>query len=171
MARLTITGPAEERRTLDLADARISLGSAATCSVRIDDAQAAPEHCLIERTETGAFKLVDLETPAGTEVNGGKVNFRILENGDLIRIGRIHFQNKKCQALGRLGSNAWQFFELLGQPIDGIRYVGHGLKKSRDLHPGREIPKLTLQRFVHFANAFVDRGDDKILKHVLVASR
>ncbi len=87
MPRLTIAGPDGRERVFDF-DGRLSIGRASTCAVRLDDPEASPEHCVIERTDAGRYKIVDLETRTGTAVNGGKVNVRLLESGDRIHIGK-----------------------------------------------------------------------------------
>ncbi len=87
MPRLTITAPNREPRVYEFRDGRIFLGRSADCTVSIDDPAADPRHCVLERTDGGGFKIVDLETRNGTEVNGAKVNVRVLAHGDRIRVG------------------------------------------------------------------------------------
>ncbi len=87
MPRLTISAPGREDRRFEFEGGVVTLGRAETCSVQIDDAAADPSHCQIESGENGRFKLVDLETKTGTEIDGIKVNAHLLESGDRIRIG------------------------------------------------------------------------------------
>ncbi len=64
----------------------VTFGTGADCQVRVTDAQSDEEHCRIEKTPHG-WKLVDLESLNGTAVNGSVVNTKLLQDGDVIRIG------------------------------------------------------------------------------------
>jgi transcriptional regulator with GAF, ATPase, and Fis domain len=87
MPKLTVTGPDLKEFLFEFEDGPISIGRAETNSVQVEDRAAAPAHCQIERTPDGRFKLVDLETTTGTEVNGKKVNAHVLEHNDRIVVG------------------------------------------------------------------------------------
>jgi hypothetical protein len=49
------------------------------------------------------------------------------ENGfrDLSGFDGVHFENKKCQSLGRLETNPRQFLELIDKPADRFRHITH----------------------------------------------
>ncbi|HEX7900729.1 MAG TPA: sigma 54-interacting transcriptional regulator [Planctomycetota bacterium] len=87
MPRLTVTGPDGRERVFEFQEGPISIGRGEGSFVQLDDPESAPAHCQIEKTPDGRYKLVDLETPIGTEVNGRKVNAQLLEHSDLILIG------------------------------------------------------------------------------------
>ena len=87
MPRLTLTRPNLEERLFEFEDGTISIGRAETNSVQMEEPAADPEHCLIEPTGDGRYKLVDLETKNGTSVNGRKVNAHLLADNDQIQIG------------------------------------------------------------------------------------
>ena len=87
MPRLTITGPDQQPAVYEFEDDLVVIGAGASCFVRLGDPGAAPEHFQIEQTPDGRYKLVDLETLSGTEVNGAKVNSHLLENNDRIYVG------------------------------------------------------------------------------------
>ncbi len=70
--------------------APISIGSDPSNEVRLDEPSVAPRHCLITET-SGGFVLRDLESPAGTFVNGIPVSERALALGDQISIGDSSF--------------------------------------------------------------------------------
>jgi transcriptional regulator with GAF, ATPase, and Fis domain len=86
--RLTLTRPNLEERLFEFEDGTISIGRAGTNSVQVEEPAADPEHCLIEASGDGRFKLVDLETKNGTSVNGKKVNAHVLSHNDQIQIGQ-----------------------------------------------------------------------------------
>ncbi len=88
MPRLTVSAPGRPDRVFEFEDGKITVGTAETSFIQIDDRAAEPEHFEIERTPEGRFKLVDLETKAGTEVDGIKVNAHLLEPGDRIYVGK-----------------------------------------------------------------------------------
>ncbi len=81
--RIQAGGPAGE---ISSDAAAITFGTGAACQVRVQDAGADEEHCRIEKTPHG-WKLVDLESLNGTSVNGSIVNAKLLQDGDVIRIG------------------------------------------------------------------------------------
>ncbi len=87
MPRLTICRSDKEERTFEFEGGVVTIGRAETNSIQLDDPAAEPLHCQIEATPDGRFKLVDLETRVGTEVDGMKVNAHFLESGDRIYIG------------------------------------------------------------------------------------
>jgi hypothetical protein len=66
----------------------ISIGRAATNTIVIQDAKSSKEHCRIERSGD-RWKLVDLESKNGTQVNGEFCNKAWLEHGDTIQIGEL----------------------------------------------------------------------------------
>ena len=70
--------------------APLSIGSDPSNNVRLEDLSVAPRHCLITQDSAG-FLLKDLDTPAGTFVNGIPVSGRSLAFGDQISIGESSF--------------------------------------------------------------------------------
>jgi transcriptional regulator with GAF, ATPase, and Fis domain len=87
MPKLTICRSDKEERTFEFEGGVVTIGRAETNSIQLDDPAAEPLHCQIEATPDGRFKLIDLETRVGTEVDGMKVNAHFLESGDRIYIG------------------------------------------------------------------------------------
>ncbi|MHC5040274.1 MAG: FHA domain-containing protein, partial [Planctomycetota bacterium] len=81
-------GGEEEVVVLELTEDVVSIGRAVENHVRIDDPLASRIHCQIEREEE-SYKLVDLESQNGTQVNDRKVNVKVLEEGDRITIGEV----------------------------------------------------------------------------------
>lgn len=84
MIRLRVSGA--QPRDLSFDAPTLTFGTSPGCQVRVEDPQADAEHCRIEKTPQG-WKLVDLESQNGTSVNGTVVNARLLNDGDVIRIG------------------------------------------------------------------------------------
>src|SRR5688572_16728800 len=89
MPKLTTCRTDHEARVFEFEGGVVTIGRAETNSIQLDDPVAEPLHCQIEATSDGRFKLVDLETKVGTEVDGMKVNAHFLESGDRIYIGGI----------------------------------------------------------------------------------
>ncbi len=87
MPKLTIVRSDKENQIFEFEGGVVTIGRAETNSIQLDDPAAEPLHCQIEATADGRFKLVDLETKVGTEVDGMKVNAHFLESGDRIYIG------------------------------------------------------------------------------------
>lgn len=70
--------------------APLSIGSDPSNAVRLEDPAVAPQHCSITES-SGSFTLRDLDSPAGTFVNGIPVSERVLSFGDQISIGDSSF--------------------------------------------------------------------------------
>jgi pSer/pThr/pTyr-binding forkhead associated (FHA) protein len=66
---------------------RATIGWDPACAVRVRDPQAAREHAGIVRRGTGLV-LRNLDSRHGILVNGARVDERVLEDGDTVRIGR-----------------------------------------------------------------------------------
>ena len=65
---------------------RISIGRNPDSYISIDDGNVSRLHCVIERNNS-IFTISDNESKNGMIVNGGKMQNRILCDGDIIRIG------------------------------------------------------------------------------------
>jgi Nif-specific regulatory protein len=70
--------------------APLSIGSDPSNAVRLEDPAVAPQHCSITEA-SGCFTLRDLDSPAGTFVNGIPICERVLSFGDQISIGDSSF--------------------------------------------------------------------------------
>jgi transcriptional regulator with GAF, ATPase, and Fis domain len=68
----------------------LTIGSDPSSAVRLEDPAVAPQHCSITES-SGCFTLRDLDSPAGTFVNGIPVSERVLSFGDQISIGDSSF--------------------------------------------------------------------------------
>jgi transcriptional regulator with GAF, ATPase, and Fis domain len=117
---LAISGPLSKSE-LALGD-EVTIGRAADNSVPLDDAAVSLHHCTIV-LEGGRFLLSDLDSAAGTFVNGIPVTERALQTGDEIRVGNSVFL---FQAAGRGASTSSPVQMYEGEPLDA---------KSLELHP------------------------------------
>jgi transcriptional regulator with GAF, ATPase, and Fis domain len=71
-------------------DEALVIGRDTTAGLCIADASVSRRHSRIEKKETG-FVITDLESLNGTFVNDLPVKNRLLEHGDRVRIGNVHF--------------------------------------------------------------------------------
>ncbi len=67
-----------------------TIGRSSENHISIDDTKSSRKHCALERVGRG-FKLVDLESKNGTQLNGVEVHAADLAPGDRISIGSTHF--------------------------------------------------------------------------------
>jgi transcriptional regulator with GAF, ATPase, and Fis domain len=81
---LALSGPL--RKTEFSLEVTVCIGSASSSAICLQDAAVSPQHCQIT-VENGRFILTDLESSAGTFVNGMPVKQRELDSGDQIAIG------------------------------------------------------------------------------------
>lgn len=65
----------------------INLGKLSTSNLRLDDTNASRKHAVIERRESGDWRITDLGSTNGTRVNGDKSVQAQLKDGDRITIG------------------------------------------------------------------------------------
>jgi Nif-specific regulatory protein len=81
---LALSGPL--RKTEFSLEVAVCIGSASSSAIRLQDAAVSPQHCRIA-VENGRFILTDLESAAGTFVNGMPVTQCELDSGDQIAVG------------------------------------------------------------------------------------
>jgi transcriptional regulator with GAF, ATPase, and Fis domain len=87
-AWLAVEG-AESAQRIPLGGAPLVLGRGAPSDIRIPDRSLSGQHCRFEPAEGGGWKVVDLQSRNGTYVNEVLVRQRLLQPGDLVRLGRV----------------------------------------------------------------------------------
>src|SRR5689334_10612806 len=66
----------------------VKLGTLPSCQVRLEDEAVARLHAVVEVVGEREVKLIDLGSPAGTTLNGQKIEkFATLKDGDVMTIG------------------------------------------------------------------------------------
>ncbi len=75
-----------ESRTLKLSVDVISMGRGKDNTISVADKKVSRLHAKIERIGA-TYQIRDLESGNGTRINGRKVDFQTLSNGDEIRLG------------------------------------------------------------------------------------
>jgi hypothetical protein len=69
----------------------VTIGRAPSNTITIQDGQASKEHCRIEQAGD-RWKLIDLESKNGTQVNGKFCNKAWLNHGDMVQIGKTEIR-------------------------------------------------------------------------------
>ncbi len=82
---LVVRGP-EGTEEINLGNHRVTIGRSSENDLVLRDPKASRHHAVLEVTAAG-WKVTDLDSGNGIEVNGEDVHDRILGNGDAIRIG------------------------------------------------------------------------------------
>lgn len=67
------------------------IGRGDGCDVRIDSTALSRQHCKVEFREDG-WHLVDLDSTNGTRMDGLRVTDTLIEFGEHIQVGRLHFE-------------------------------------------------------------------------------
>lgn len=98
MAKLVLTLDGDVLGYHFLDQARFSIGRKPNNDMHIDDSSVSKEHAVILTVGNDQI-LEDLDSTNGTLVNGSKIKKHILQNNDVIDIGRyqIRYVNQKAQ--------------------------------------------------------------------------
>ena len=90
MPYLEVKSPQGNRR-LELNEQPITIGRMPDNGLVLSDDRASREHCVVEPHE-GGYRLRDLGSRNGTRLNEKKVKHELLDNGDVIRIGKVELR-------------------------------------------------------------------------------
>jgi len=95
MATLRLMLEGVEVKAAILKDASVTIGRASDNGMVIADPSVSGRHCVVEPTDAG-YKLRDLGSTNGTQVNGATLTEQVLQPGDTISVGvaRIVFEDK-----------------------------------------------------------------------------
>ncbi|MFC1582444.1 FHA domain-containing protein [Planctomycetota bacterium] len=86
MIRLTIRCRGAEEEVTFTDEEIVTIGRSAKNNLQIPDNRASRKHCLIEKAEQG-YRVVDLGSRNGTQLNGKKISAQALQKGDRIVTG------------------------------------------------------------------------------------
>ena len=78
-----------DSRPLHFEQELVTIGRSKDSILKIVDKKVSREHAKIERIGA-TFQISDLESGNGTKVNGKKIDFHVLADGDEIMIGDAH---------------------------------------------------------------------------------
>lgn len=90
MAKLILTLDGAVLREFPVDKERIVVGRKPGCDVQLNDATVSGTHAAILKLQN--IYVEDLGSTNGTELNGKRVQKRMLQHGDLIRIGQHQFE-------------------------------------------------------------------------------
>src|SRR5580698_6149923 len=82
---IVVNDPKGERK-VPVVGSVLTIGRNITNMVVIDEVLSSRFHCVIERTKDG-YRVRDLDSRNGIQVNGKQVKFSPLHNGDVVTIG------------------------------------------------------------------------------------
>lgn len=87
-----VSEPGRAPRVVETGEDVIKIGSLDTAQVCLDAPGVARMHAVVERSEGGAYSVIDLGSDAGTRVNGEPVNRRELSDGDVLTVGEAELR-------------------------------------------------------------------------------
>jgi pSer/pThr/pTyr-binding forkhead associated (FHA) protein len=90
-AAIVVLSGDEAGNEFTLDEPKISLGRGPDVDLEFDDSAMSREHAVFEFSD-GGFRVRDLGSTNGTQVNGEETKAGNLENGDRLRIGEHIFQ-------------------------------------------------------------------------------
>ena len=91
MSKLTLSFKGTVLKVFPILRGQMLIGHDPACHLHIDSLALAPRHARVD-TQDQTSILVDLETEQGTFVNQKRIDKHLLENGDIIRIGKHTLQ-------------------------------------------------------------------------------
>src|ERR1700683_3311617 len=86
---LVLSGPLKDS-TIPLSEDELTIGRDASNGIAVTDPSVSRKHCLVSRHE-GRFRVRNLDSRNGTQVNGSGVEEQWLEHGDQISAGDSSF--------------------------------------------------------------------------------
>lgn len=87
MSKLTLSFKGNVLRVYPVIQGSMLIGSAPECTIHIDSLALQPQHARID-TQGATSVLVDLDSEGGTFVNNQRITKHMLEDGDMIRVGK-----------------------------------------------------------------------------------
>ena len=104
---------------------QIRIGRNSDSEIPLSDPTAGKEHALIEVSEQGTVRVVDLGTSTGTQLNGNRVEqSNLVSDGDKLRIGETQLTIRvKGQAATGAVKNRWAAYELPHKPVLNIAQI------------------------------------------------
>lgn len=97
MSKLTLSFKGNVLRVYPVIKGSMLIGNAPDCTIHIDSLALQPHHARID-TQGATSILVDLDTEGGTFVNNTRISKHMLEDGDVIRVGK-HTLSYKFEAV------------------------------------------------------------------------
>jgi hypothetical protein len=85
--RVTIHMDGKRLREVTFDRSVINVGKQSSANLRLEDVNVSRKHAVIERRDSGEWRVTDLGSTNGTTVNGRRITQAILQNGDRVLIG------------------------------------------------------------------------------------
>ncbi len=165
MAKLIITQDGRDK-IYEIVDDEFTIGSGAEADLQLRDDEVSALHVKVRKVRQG-FRLIDLESRTGTQVNGRTVNDHVLSNGDTIQLGdtKITYIGRgpsKAAAHGTSSRRAKRGPQL--QSARSYRRDGGSSKKSNTpLYVGLVIVGVVVV-FIFMLSSTDVSGDDKAIE-------
>ena len=94
MAKLVLTLEGDFLAEFPLDKARLSIGLRPNCDIRLENLAISGEHAFVV-PEAGVFYLEDNQSTNGTLVNGRAITRHLLQDGDMIGLGRHQIEYRE----------------------------------------------------------------------------
>jgi pSer/pThr/pTyr-binding forkhead associated (FHA) protein/outer membrane biosynthesis protein TonB len=85
--RVTVHFDGKRLREVTFDRSIINVGKQSSSNLRLEDINVSRKHAVIERRESGEWRITDLGSTNGTTVNGRRITQAILQDGDRVLIG------------------------------------------------------------------------------------
>lgn len=78
------------------------IGRSAEAHLRLRDPRVSRRHCMIQKTASGPYQIVDLDSSAGTWMGKDRVRVAPLQDGDLFSVGVERFRFEQVGSSGKV---------------------------------------------------------------------
>lgn len=114
-ARLVGASAGMEGQEFALSSDRTTIGRSPVCDIQLDEPSLSSEHARLVRSEDG-WRVINLLSTNGVFVNDEKVFSHRLDDGDVIRMGRVSltFRDPNAQSGGASSSGGMKVGFLIG---------------------------------------------------------
>jgi len=134
-----------QTNTFQVSKTRLLLGSSDRCDYVIGSPSVSGIHAVVEQ-ESGGLKIYDMNSLNGTFVNGEKVVYATLREGDIIKLSDVEIKVSKSNPKQIVSSSEINIDEIPLLPTSNKKAEGHEIYESS--HPLRKLKQADFSKYI-----------------------